>query len=90
MSILRLKELLKEKGITGKELAERVDLSITGMSNIVKGESIPKPDTLTSIAKELDVDIRDLFHSTKETETETLYVNRDGNYIPVGSINKIK
>ncbi len=69
MSILRLKELLKEKGITGKVLAEKVDLSETAMSNIVKGQSLPRQEVLLKIAQTLDVDIRELFHPTKENST---------------------
>ncbi|CAA0236472.1 helix-turn-helix domain-containing protein [Tenacibaculum maritimum] len=67
MSVLRLKELLKEKGITGKELADKIGISVTGMSNIVKGQSLPRQEVLLQIAKTLDVDIKDLFHSTKAT-----------------------
>ncbi|CAA0173511.1 helix-turn-helix domain-containing protein [Tenacibaculum maritimum] len=67
MSVLRLKELLKEKGITGKELADKIGISVTGMSNIVKGQSLPRQEVLLQIAKTLDVDIKDLFHSTKTT-----------------------
>lgn len=66
MSILRLKEVLKEKEMTGKDLAERVGLSETAMSNIVKGQSLPRQEVLLKIAQTLDVDIRELFHPTKE------------------------
>lgn len=69
MSILRLKELLKEKDITGKELSEKVGLSVTAMSNIVKGQSLPRQEVLLKIAQTLDVDIRELFHPTKEQNT---------------------
>ncbi len=66
MGILRLKEILKEKGVTGKELAEKVGISVTGMSNIVKGQSLPRQEVLIEIATTLDVDIRELFEPTKE------------------------
>jgi len=69
MSILRLKELLKEKDITGKELSEKVGLSVTAMSNIVKGQSLPRQEVLLKIAQTLDVDIRELFHPTKTQNT---------------------
>lgn len=71
MSILRLKEVLKEKEVTGKDLAEKVGLSETAMSNIVKGQSLPRQEVLLKIAQTLDVDIRELFHPTKEN-TATL------------------
>ncbi|MFL9845135.1 helix-turn-helix domain-containing protein [Flavobacterium rhizosphaerae] len=86
MNILRLKEILKEKGITGKELADKVGISETGMSNIVKGQSLPRQDILLQIAEILDVDIRELFNSTKEIPTETVYVFKDGAYQAIGSL----
>lgn len=65
MNILRLKELLKEKGLTGKDLAENVNVTPASISNIVQGNSFPKPDLLLQIAETLDVDVRDLFNRTK-------------------------
>lgn len=88
MGILRLKEVLKEKNVTGKELARKLGLSETGMSNIVKGQSLPRQEILLKIAEILDVDIRELFYSTKSKESETLYVQRDGKLIPVGKLDK--
>jgi transcriptional regulator with XRE-family HTH domain len=90
MSILKLKELLNEKGVTGKELADKIGISVTGMSNIVKGQSLPRQDVLLLIADTLDVDVKDLFNSTKPTETETIFVLREGSYVPVGQINKLQ
>jgi transcriptional regulator with XRE-family HTH domain len=68
MNILRLKEILKEKKITGKELAKNVEVTEASISNIVKGNSFPKPDLLKKIAKVLKVDIKDLFNSTLDEE----------------------
>lgn len=88
MSILRLKELLSEKGITGKELSEKVEVTQASISNIVQGNSFPKPDLLIKIADVLNVDVKELFISTKKTETETIFVYRDGSYVPIGEIKK--
>ena len=68
MNILRLRELLKEKEMTGKELAERVGVSQNTISNIVNGYSFPKPELLLSISEKLDVDLKDLFISTKQND----------------------
>jgi len=86
MNLLRLKDVLKEKSITGKELASKVNISETGMSNIVKGQSLPRQDVLLKIAEELNVDIRELFNQTKIKQTETIYVNRGEKFIPIGEI----
>ncbi|WP_034917842.1 helix-turn-helix domain-containing protein [Gillisia sp. CAL575] len=87
MEILRLKEILKAKEVTGKDLAEKVGVSTVSMSNIVSGNSFPKPDLLRSIAEVLDVDIRELFYPTKETKTEVIYIEKEGKYINVGEIS---
>mgnify|MGYP006131925205 CR=1 FL=1 len=65
MKILRLKEILKEKGITGKEFAIMVNVTEASVSNLVKGDSIPRKQLLIDIAAVLDVDLKDLFISTK-------------------------
>lgn len=88
MSILRLKELLSEKGMTGKDLAEKVEVTAASISNIVQGNSFPKPDLLIKIAAVLNVDVRELFIPTKTTETETIFAFRGGAYIPIGELKK--
>lgn len=88
MELLRLKEILKEKGITSKDLAEFINVTPATVSNIIKGKSFPKPELLLNIAKVLNVDIKDLFHSTEEPEPETIYILRGDEFIPIGTINK--
>lgn len=65
MQLLKLKEVLKIKNISGKELAEKTGVTPASISNIVSGHSFPKPELLYKIAQILDVDVKDLFHSTK-------------------------
>ena len=87
MQILRLKEILLEKGVTGKDLSERVGVSAVAISNIVSGNSFPKPELLKKIADELDVDIRELFVSTKEDNgAEPIFIQRGGRYINIGEL----
>jgi transcriptional regulator with XRE-family HTH domain len=89
MELLRLKELIKEKDTTGKDLAAKVGVSPVAISNITSGNSFPKPELLRSIADALDVDIRELFVPTKEAlqyAKETLYIERKGEYISIGEI----
>ena len=87
MKLLRLNEIIKEKEINSKVLAEKVDVSPNTISRIANGGSFPSGDLLVKIAEVLDVDIRELFIPTKEATKEAVYVLRDGNYINVGSIN---
>ena len=65
MKILRLKELLKEKGVNGKQLADMVGVSQPAISEFVTNKSHPRPELLLKIATALDVDLKDLFISTK-------------------------
>ncbi|PIF44281.1 DNA-binding XRE family transcriptional regulator [Chryseobacterium sp. 52] len=87
MQILRLKEVLAEKNIKSKKLAELVSVTEASISNLVKGDSLPRKDLLIAIAKALDVDVRDLFISTKESVSERIFIqNEDGSFKPIGEI----
>lgn len=88
MSYLRLKELLKEKNISGKDLAAELNVSENTISFISTGKTQPRFELLSQIAKVLDVDIKDMFNSTKDNNTETIYVNRDGIFTPIGELKK--
>lgn len=88
MQILRIKELLKEKGISGKQLAQELGVTENSISLILNNKRQPRFETLADIAKVLDVDIRELFLSTKETQTETIYVEREGKYVAIGKLLK--
>lgn len=68
--MLRLKEVMKEKGITGKELSEMVGITPASVSNIANGNHFPKPELLKQIAEVLDVDIRELFIPTKNENSD--------------------
>lgn len=80
MNILRLKELLQEKNITGKELATQLRVSQNTVSSIVNGNSFPKPSLLLDIAEALEIDLPDLFISTKVRDLSD----------PIEAINEIR
>ena len=65
MKILRLKEILKEKGVTSKELAFRTDVTENAISMIINNKRQPRFELLVKISTTLDIDIKDLFISTK-------------------------
>lgn len=76
---LRIKDILSDKNMTSKELADRMGKAPQYISNIInggKGVSIP---TLIEIAKYLDVEFRDLFASTRQTDAEVIGAVRIGN-----------
>lgn len=86
MNILRLREVLDEKNMLGQDLAAKIGVTPTTISNITKGNNFPKPETLVKIAEALDVDIRDLFISTKESKFETIFIKKENEFIPIGKI----
>lgn len=88
MEILRLKEVLKEKGMSGKDLAEAVSVTPASISNIVQGNSFPKPELLISIANALEIDVKDLFNSTIDNDMKTVYEKIDGKFVAIGKIKK--
>lgn len=86
-NILRLKEVLKEKGVTGKELAQRLGMTETSISRMLNGLQYPKIETLLNIATALNVDIRDLFKSTANTTATPLYIKNDkGDFVECGAL----
>lgn len=61
---IRLKEVLSEKGITQKELAERLGITVVGMSKIATGN--PTVETLEKIANALGIEVWELFKATED------------------------
>lgn len=64
--INRLKVVLVEQKRTGKWLAETLGKNKATVSRWCTNESQPSFETLVEIAKVLNVDIKDLFISTKK------------------------
>lgn len=65
MAVLRLKEIMKEKGVSREELAGKVGVSMTTISNISTEKNYPTIPLLLTIAEALDVDVREMFVPTK-------------------------
>ena len=63
---LRIKEILKEKGQTQKDLAQRMGVAEISLSRSINGN--PNLETLQKIADCLEVDISELF-APKKTDT---------------------
>lgn len=57
---INLKEILKEKGVTSKELAERLGVTSVTISYIVTNKTTPSLEMLCRIAKELNIKISTL------------------------------
>lgn len=84
--MLRIKEVLKEKGITLKDLAIMLGITNVALSRIVNGNTTI--ETLRKIAYVLDVDVRGLIEPTKSTFKRPLFIKDDnGVLLEVGTLN---
>lgn len=64
----RLKEILDSKGVKQKWLYERIGISSSAMSQIVRGESEPTLLTALKISEALDLVTNEIWVLTKENE----------------------
>lgn len=87
MHYLRIKVLMKALKISGKELAERVQVSENTISSIANEKTQPRFELLEKIANALDVDIKDLFYSTKEGKKQPVYIEENGTYTKIGELD---
>jgi transcriptional regulator with XRE-family HTH domain len=65
MEVLRLKLLMAQKGMSREDLANKVGVSMTTISNINSEKNLPTINLLLQLAEALDVDIREMFVPTK-------------------------
>lgn len=63
---MRVKELLKEKGITAKELASKLGMTETGLGIAISEKGNPPLKRLQEIADALQVPFADLFEHPKQ------------------------
>ncbi|MFV0538836.1 MAG: helix-turn-helix domain-containing protein [Dysgonomonas sp.] len=63
---LRIKEILKEKGIAIKDFTVMMELTAPSVSNFINGKSKPSIDVFERAARVLDIPISDLFERPKE------------------------
>lgn len=66
---MRVKEILKEKGMTAKELAARLGMTETGLSIAIGDNGNPPLKRLQEIASILDVEVSELFTPKSNTIT---------------------
>lgn len=71
---MRIKELIKEKGYTQKEFAEKLGMTTVGLAQIIAGK--PSYTTLEKIADALGVEVWELLVSKDEIvgKTNTVFL----------------
>ena len=65
----KIKQYRKEKGLTQKELGEKIGVKHNTISGYEKGTTEPEQNLLFMIAKALDISINDLFPETRNCTT---------------------
>ena len=65
---MRIRDILKEQGITTKELAEKMGISQSALNQSISGN--PSVKVLTNIADALDVPVWQLFANPSEILTK--------------------
>lgn len=87
---LRIKELLKQKGITAIKLSELMKDNGTPLSRVAIGAILngttksPKVGTLIDMAKAANVDVRDFFTG----ESQDLFIKDGDDYKVIGKLYK--
>ncbi len=71
--MLRIKEVIKSKGMTSQEVAEKMGISPPALSRALNGNTTI--DTLQKIADALEVDIADFF--VKSSDNIQLIINNE-------------
>ncbi len=69
----RLREICREKDITGSELARRMGVRQSNASAWLRGQRTPSIENAPSFAKALGVSLDELFTDPKEGEDEDTY-----------------
>lgn len=77
---LRLKDILRQKGITLKDFSVQSGISQSNLSNYINGNISPTLDTLNRIASNLNINIVELFNEKDDVE---FYVKFNGVLYPI-------
>ena len=86
---IRIKELCQSKGITQKELADKMGISDISLNKTLRGD-YPQLQTLERIANALEVDIAELFvRNTPDSEVNG-YVKVKGTLYEVHSFEDLR
>lgn len=75
---LRVKELLQERGVKMKEMAEQIGITPESLSRALNGN--PQYSTLKKVSEYLNVNVRDLFRGNDDVKADkemrgSLYYN---------------
>jgi transcriptional regulator with XRE-family HTH domain len=84
---LRIKEVIKEKGMTVQTLADKMGINRVGLSNHINGN--PSVAVLEKIAAALEVPIQELFEKEKN-ENINGYIEIENEVFKITSLQDVK
>ena len=85
---MRVKELLKQKGMTAKELATKMGVSEGALSKSLSGN--PTLDKLLEIATALNVDVWELFTASTTKSEFMALVKNGGDFYQATTIQELE
>lgn len=93
---MRIKEILKEKGLTQVEFANQLGITRVGLNQLINGK--PSYTTLEKLAKVLKVEIWELFVSPVEVANRntqskndfTALIRSNGCYYSASTLSELK
>lgn len=80
--MLRIKEILKRKGLTQNELSEKLGVSQVALNKVINGN--PTIETLLKIANVLEVDVRELIEPTEQGNLTEIYIKEKDAFVSIG------
>ncbi len=84
--MLRIKEVIKKKNLSQKEIAEKINITGTALSRMINGN--PTIDSLQKLANVLQVDIKEFFQDNENKVSG--YIEHKGIIHKVSSIRDLK
>ena len=88
--MLRVKEICKQRSITSKELAHRMEVTPEALSRQIGDSGNPTLSTLQSIAKALEIQVYELFDDFKEEINVQGFLEVDKQMHRIRSFNDLK
>lgn len=87
---MRIREAIEQQGMTTKEVADKLNISISALNQNISGN--PSVKVLTKIAEAINVPVWQLFASPEEVKNSSLTVKcpKCGEVIPVETSVTIK
>ncbi len=85
MQKLRVKEILKEKGMTLGDLGIALQMHRVNLSRLISDKANPSLKSLTRIATELNVSVMDLFEQPKIKNELSGYLELNGKIFKISN-----